>query len=190
MSILDYHSVTHIPLPNKIPCLISIISPIDWNGYFSGISHKTQELYSTVFVACYLDLFMDFIYVYNTFMKVVFIASFLAIVWCMSFHLMVRRSYNRDRNLTLFTTISLLGQTLLWHSSCMKSSPFKRHTTSVNNHFRSEHRKKVSRIQRRLCKTVLEEPQTIGELELLSAQSLKRHESVSRDMRHATPDNT
>uniref|UniRef100_A0A0R0IKM6 ER lumen protein-retaining receptor n=1 Tax=Glycine max TaxID=3847 RepID=A0A0R0IKM6_SOYBN len=62
----------------------------------SGISRKTQELYAIVFVARYLDLFTDFISVYNTFMKVVFIASSLAIFWCMRFHPMVRRSYDRD----------------------------------------------------------------------------------------------
>ncbi|PNX89582.1 er lumen protein retaining receptor-like protein, partial [Trifolium pratense] len=62
----------------------------------SGVSRKTQELYAIVFLARYLDLFTDFISVYNSFMKVVFIASSLAIVWCMRVHPMVRRSYDKE----------------------------------------------------------------------------------------------
>ncbi|KAF7121354.1 hypothetical protein RHSIM_Rhsim13G0187500 [Rhododendron simsii] len=62
----------------------------------SGISLKTQELYALVFVTRYLDLFTDFISVYNTVMKLVFIGSTLAIVWCMRLHRVVRRSYNRE----------------------------------------------------------------------------------------------
>ncbi|KAL6192663.1 hypothetical protein ACLB2K_033749 [Fragaria x ananassa] len=41
----------------------------------SGISLKTQDLYAVVFLAQYLDLFTDFISVYNSVMKVVFILS-------------------------------------------------------------------------------------------------------------------
>lgn len=62
----------------------------------SGISLKTQELYALVFLARYLDLFTDFISVYNTIMKIVFIASSLAIVWCMRMHPIVRRSYDKE----------------------------------------------------------------------------------------------
>ncbi|CAN4105652.1 unnamed protein product [Withania somnifera] len=62
----------------------------------SGISLKTQELYAIVFLARYLDLFTDFISLYNTVMKLVFIGSSLAIVWCMRYHRVVRRSYDRE----------------------------------------------------------------------------------------------
>jgi len=98
---------------------ISVISPIYWNCYFwvSGVSRKTQELYAIVFIARYLDLFTDFISVYNTIMKVVFIASSLAIVWCMRFHPVVRRSY--DRELDTFRYFFLVGASfalaLIWH---------------------------------------------------------------------------
>jgi ER lumen protein retaining receptor len=64
--------------------------------FVSGVSRKTQELYAIVFLARYLDLFTDFISVYNSFMKVVFIGSSLAIVWCMRVHPMVRRSYDKE----------------------------------------------------------------------------------------------
>ncbi|XP_010242135.1 PREDICTED: ER lumen protein-retaining receptor A [Nelumbo nucifera] len=62
----------------------------------SGISLKTQELYALVFLSRYLDLFTDFISVYNTVMKVVFVASSLAIVWCMRSHRVVKRSYDKE----------------------------------------------------------------------------------------------
>ncbi|KDO77930.1 hypothetical protein CISIN_1g0280351mg [Citrus sinensis] len=62
----------------------------------SGISLKTQELYALVFLTRYLDLFTDFISVYNTVMKLVFIASSLAIVWCMRMHRAVRRTYDKE----------------------------------------------------------------------------------------------
>ncbi|KAK4769978.1 hypothetical protein SAY87_030510 [Trapa incisa] len=62
----------------------------------SGISLKTQELYVVVFLARYLDLFTDFISVYNTMMKLVFIGSSLAIVWCMRMHRAVKHTYDKE----------------------------------------------------------------------------------------------
>ena len=76
-------------------------------GGVSGISRKTQELYAMVFLARYLDLFTNFISVYNMIMKIVFIVSSLAIVWCMRFHPLVRRSY--DRELDTFRHYLLVG---------------------------------------------------------------------------------
>ncbi|CAL1410438.1 unnamed protein product [Linum trigynum] len=83
----------------------------------SGISRKTQELYALVFLARYLDLFTNFVSVYNHVMKMVFIASSLAIVWCMRRHPLVRRSYDKD--LDTFRHYFLVGGSfvlaLLWH---------------------------------------------------------------------------
>ncbi|PWA89207.1 ER lumen protein-retaining receptor A [Artemisia annua] len=62
----------------------------------SGISLKTQELYALVFLARYLNLFTVVISVYNTVMKVVFIVTSLAIVYCMRWHRVVKRSYDRE----------------------------------------------------------------------------------------------
>lgn len=86
-------SPSHFTIPNS-----SLSLTIDHDFFFSisGVSRKTQELYAIVFLARYLDLFTDFISVYNTFMKIVFIASSLAIVWCMRVHPMVKRSYDKD----------------------------------------------------------------------------------------------
>ncbi|KAL0910536.1 hypothetical protein M5K25_021529 [Dendrobium thyrsiflorum] len=55
----------------------------------SGISLKTQELYALVFLTRYLDLLTVFVSIYNSVMKVVFISSSIAIVWCMRAHPLV-----------------------------------------------------------------------------------------------------
>lgn len=60
-----------------------------------------------VFLARYLDLFTDFISVYNTVMKLIFIGSTLAIVWCMRFHRIVKRSY--DSQIDTFRHHYLIG---------------------------------------------------------------------------------
>ncbi|KAK4787658.1 hypothetical protein SAY86_011491 [Trapa natans] len=62
----------------------------------SGISLKTQELYAIVFLTRYLDLFTDFVSLYNTVMKLVFIGSSQAIVWCMRIDRVVKRSYSQE----------------------------------------------------------------------------------------------
>lgn len=64
----------------------------------AGISLKTQELYALVFATRYLDIFTDFISVYNTIMKLIFLASSFSIVWYMRQHKIVRRSYDKDQD--------------------------------------------------------------------------------------------
>jgi ER lumen protein retaining receptor len=64
----------------------------------AGVSRKTQELYLAVFVARYLDLFTDYISLYNTVMKLVFITTSAAIVWYMRRHPQVRRTYDREQD--------------------------------------------------------------------------------------------
>ncbi|ORX45137.1 ER lumen protein retaining receptor [Piromyces finnis] len=53
----------------------------------SGISFKTQVLYVVVFLTRYLDLFTNFVSVYNTIMKIFFISSSIYIVYLMKFKL-------------------------------------------------------------------------------------------------------
>ena len=50
-----------------------------------GLSRKTQELYLIVFCVRYMDLFMYYISLYNTFMKVFFISSTAFIIYLMRF---------------------------------------------------------------------------------------------------------
>lgn len=77
----------------------------------SGISLKTQELYALVFLTRYLDLLTTFISVYNSVMKIVFISSSIAIVWCMRVHPLVRRTYDKD--VDTFRHYFLVGGSLL-----------------------------------------------------------------------------
>ncbi|MBA0758099.1 hypothetical protein Gotri_021123, partial [Gossypium trilobum] len=62
------------------------------------ISLKTQELYAIVFASRYLDIFTDFISLYNTLMKLIFLGSSFSIVWYMRSHNVVRRSYDKAQD--------------------------------------------------------------------------------------------
>ncbi|XP_047044732.1 ER lumen protein-retaining receptor A-like [Lolium rigidum] len=78
--------------------VIVLLLKIYANKSCSGVSRKTQELYLAVFVARYLDLFTDYISLYNTVMKLVFITTSAAIVWYMRRHPQVRRTYDREQD--------------------------------------------------------------------------------------------
>ncbi|PKA63833.1 ER lumen protein retaining receptor [Apostasia shenzhenica] len=64
----------------------------------AGISLKTQELYALVFVSRYLNIFTDFISLYNTIMKLIFLGTSFSIVWYMKHHRIVRRTYDKDHD--------------------------------------------------------------------------------------------
>ncbi|XP_043693901.1 ER lumen protein-retaining receptor-like [Telopea speciosissima] len=64
----------------------------------AGISLKTQELYVIVFLARYLDLFTKYFSLYNTIMKLVFIATSISIVWYMRYHKVVKQTYSKDQD--------------------------------------------------------------------------------------------
>mmetsp|Transcript_9342 Transcript_9342/g.56929 ORF Transcript_9342/g.56929 Transcript_9342/m.56929 type:complete len:207 (-) Transcript_9342:241-861(-) len=64
----------------------------------AGVSLKTQELYAIVFLTRYLDLFTNFVSLYNTIMKLIFIGSALAIIWLMRRHKVVRQSYDKSQD--------------------------------------------------------------------------------------------
>ncbi|GBF89183.1 hypothetical protein Rsub_01900 [Raphidocelis subcapitata] len=63
-----------------------------------GISLKTQELYLAVFVTRYLDLFTNFVSLYNTVMKMVFLGTSGAIVYFMRGHRAIRLTYDKDQD--------------------------------------------------------------------------------------------
>lgn len=50
----------------------------------AGISLKTQQLYVLVFITRYLDVFWNFMSLYNTIMKILFITFSLGTVWMMT----------------------------------------------------------------------------------------------------------
>jgi ER lumen protein retaining receptor len=53
----------------------------------AGISFKSQALFTTVYISRYLDLFTNFYSLYNTTMKITFIASSLYILFMMKTNL-------------------------------------------------------------------------------------------------------
>lgn len=62
----------------------------------AGISGKSQILFAIVYFSRYLDLFTTFISFYNTFMKVVFIASSLGTLYLM--YLKFRATYDHNHD--------------------------------------------------------------------------------------------
>jgi len=64
----------------------------------AGISLKTQELYALVFATRYLDIFVIYISLYNTVMKLIFLGTSFSIVWYMRYHKVVRKSYDKDHD--------------------------------------------------------------------------------------------
>lgn len=63
-----------------------------------GISLKTQEMYALVFFTRYLDLFTNFVSLYNTVMKLVFLGSSSAIIYYMRYHRIIKLTYDREQD--------------------------------------------------------------------------------------------
>lgn len=63
---------------------------------FAGISGKSQILFAIVYISRYLDLVTTFISAYNTFMKIVFIATSLATVFLMYVKFKATYDHNHD----------------------------------------------------------------------------------------------
>ncbi|XP_011636529.1 ER lumen protein-retaining receptor [Pogonomyrmex barbatus] len=62
----------------------------------AGISGKSQILFAIVYTTRYLDLFTTFISAYNTFMKIVFIATSLATIFLMYVKFKATYDHNHD----------------------------------------------------------------------------------------------
>ncbi|CAI5759334.1 unnamed protein product [Candida verbasci] len=62
-----------------------LIYSIETNKSIEGLSLKTQILYTTVFLTRYLNLFTHFYSLYNTLLKIIFIASSVYTVYIMSY---------------------------------------------------------------------------------------------------------
>lgn len=75
----------------------------------SGISFKTQALYVTVFVTRYLDLFYDYVSLYNTLMKIFFIGSSVYILYLMK----IQYRPTQDPSIDTFRIEYLLGPCVL-----------------------------------------------------------------------------
>jgi len=60
-----------------------------------GLSLKTQFLYCLVFLTRYCDLFFSYVSLYNTCMKLFFIASSMGVVYLMRFKHPVCQTYDK-----------------------------------------------------------------------------------------------
>jgi len=78
--------------------IILLLLKIQGEKSCRGVSLKTQELYALVFACRYLDLFTSFISLYNTVMKLVFLASSFSIIYYMRYHKQVKATYDREQD--------------------------------------------------------------------------------------------
>lgn len=83
--------------------------PLRADMLYVGISFKTQMLYTIVFMTRYLDLTFHFISLYNTCMKIFFIASSVYILYLMR----VKYKASYDPGLDTFRFEYLLGFAML-----------------------------------------------------------------------------
>lgn len=63
-----------------------------------GISVRTHELYLLVFVTRYLDLFTTFYSIYNSLMKILFLASTSAIIYTIRFKEPIKTTYDQTQD--------------------------------------------------------------------------------------------
>ena len=91
---------------------IIIIYKIYKDKSCKGVSAKTFEIYLLVFCTRYLDLFMYFISIYNTSMKILFIGASAFILYLMNFKDPYRSTYDR-KNEDTFPHIYLIPFALI-----------------------------------------------------------------------------
>ena len=78
-----------------------------------GISGKSQVLFALVFTTRYLDLVLNFISIYNTVMKVIFLVSAYATLYLMFLKFRATYDSNHDTFRAEFLVIPAVGLALL-----------------------------------------------------------------------------
>ena len=68
---------------SHLASIFILLYAIEQNRSTNGLSLKTQALYVVVFLTRYLNLFTKFYSIYNTLLKIVFIASSIYTVYVM-----------------------------------------------------------------------------------------------------------
>uniref|UniRef100_M4BL46 ER lumen protein-retaining receptor n=2 Tax=Hyaloperonospora arabidopsidis (strain Emoy2) TaxID=559515 RepID=M4BL46_HYAAE len=79
----------------------------------NGISLKTQELFFIVFLTRYVDLFLYFVSLYNTVMKLLFLLFSGAIIYVIRFKEPFRSTYDRSHDAFLHVKFAVLPCALL-----------------------------------------------------------------------------
>ena len=80
---------------------------------FLGISGKSQVLFALVFTTRYLDLVLNFISIYNTVMKVIFLVTAYATLYLMFIKFKATYDSNHDTFRAEFLVIPAVGLALL-----------------------------------------------------------------------------
>lgn len=81
----------------------------------AGVSLHSQELYLTVFVTRYLDLFYNFASIYNWIMKIVFISATATIIYLMRKKYRVTYAKDRDTFRIVFLVVPCALLALIFH---------------------------------------------------------------------------
>lgn len=91
--------------------IVTLLLKIHATKSCAGVSMRTQELYALVFLTRYLDLFFNFISLYNTVMKLIFISTSFCIIWYMRKHKVVSQTYDKEQD--TFRCLFLIAPCLL-----------------------------------------------------------------------------
>lgn len=95
-----YLYTTHQISTSLSPFTFNIFFIFSYSHFFTsfliGISGKSQILFAIVYLSRYLDLFTTYISLYNTFMKVIFIASSLGTLYLMYVKFRATYDHNHD----------------------------------------------------------------------------------------------
>ncbi|AMD20428.1 HDL316Cp [Eremothecium sinecaudum] len=118
---------------SHLASIIILINTVTRTNSIDGISLKTLVLYSIVFITRYIDLFYKFHSLYNTLMKIVFIATSIYVVFIIkqskrtnpiAYQNMIMRDSFKIRFILLFSAVMALCfhrkftvQELLWSFS-------------------------------------------------------------------------
>jgi len=78
--------------------IVLLLLKINGTKSCRGISLRTQELYGLVFLMRYLDIFTNFISLYNTCMKLVFLLTSGTIIYLMRYHKVIRSTYDKEQD--------------------------------------------------------------------------------------------
>lgn len=107
--------------------IVILLAKIYGTRNAKGISLKTQVLYAAVFLTRYLDLFWSYISMYNSVMKLLYIATSILIVYLMKFRRPICLTYSPQQDnfrvsvlvapcalLALLTTADYSVSEILW----------------------------------------------------------------------------
>ena len=80
---------------------------------FAGVSGKSQLMFALVYTSRYLDLFTSFVSLYNSVMKVIFLASSFATLYLVYSKFKASYDRNHDTFRVEFLVVPIIGLSLL-----------------------------------------------------------------------------